>query len=167
MIVYENNWFRIRREDNYHWLEEPKSAQGAVILCVRGETVAVLKMQRPAQFEHAEPTTFEIPRGYADAGETALQCARRELQEETGLDVDEELFDYLGHIRPNTAVLSSRISAFHVSIPADAPQAPHTDEAKEVLFVPLNQLWADIASGQIEDGFTLATITLAKAKGLI
>ncbi len=167
MILYENNWFRVRREGNYHWLEEPKSTQGAVVLCLRGDTVAVLKMQRPAQFEHAKPSTFEIPRGYADSGETAVQCAQSELLEETGLNVDETLFEYIGHLRPNTAILSSRISAFFVSIPADTPVAPHSNEAQEVLFVPLRQLWTDIASGQIEDGFTLATITLAKAKGFI
>ena len=45
---------------------------------------------------HRERVTFEIPGGHIEAGETALQAAKRELYEETGATAFElrEICDY-------------------------------------------------------------------------
>ena len=54
------------------------------VLVVRGEPVeSFLLLERPGQ--------FDIPKGHLDSGESELDCALRELREETGIhrrDID-------------------------------------------------------------------------------
>lgn len=45
-------------------------------------------------------------------GETRLQCARRELAEETGYQVAATQLERLGRIRPNSAILASRVDLY-------------------------------------------------------
>ncbi len=44
----------------------------------------------------ANPGKISVFGGRREKGETALQCAKRELKEETGLDIDESQFLFIG-----------------------------------------------------------------------
>lgn len=159
MIVYENPWFRVVRQGRYHFIDEPAARNGAVIVARRGDALVLLEQRRPSQGGAA---TLEVPRGYGEAGETAAQCAAREFAEETGLIMPAEAFHLIGHVRPNTGILSSRIAAFYADASA-APLGARDDEAEALRLAPLAGLDAMIASGEIEDGFTLAALSLWRA----
>ena len=44
-----------------------------------------------------ESKSWEIPKGKVESGEDVFEGAVREFQEETGIRVDSDFFDYLGH----------------------------------------------------------------------
>jgi 8-oxo-dGTP pyrophosphatase MutT (NUDIX family) len=65
---------------------------------------------------------FDIPKGCMDPGETPLEAARRELREETGLELDEHEFEDLGnaYYKPN-----KWLHLFKVRAPADLVSLDH------------------------------------------
>ena len=160
MIIYENPWFRIVKEQPYHWIEPSTGADGVAVLPVVGDSLLLLEMQRPSQ---GGQVTLEIPRGFGQAGESAVASARRELKEETGYDLPEQAFQLLGHVRPDTGIMKSRVALFKVQIDADAPVGQADDEAKGRRMMPLTELPAALGNGQIEDGFTLSALALWQA----
>lgn len=164
MIVYENPWFRVVKDGQFHIVEENTGGEGAAVLPLVGDDILLLEMKRPSQ---GRELTLEIPRGFGEAGEVALTCAQRELKEETGYDLPLEAFSPLGHVRPNTGIMSSRIALFVARIAPDTPHAEPDQEAAGRRLLPLTQLNAALSSGMIEDGFTLSALALflARAEG--
>lgn len=87
-IVHQNPWYRVRL-DNVLW-PNGKPGQffvteitdGAVIVCIKDQSVLVVKQYRPA----VQLETIEFPCGGIDQGENPLQGAQRELHEETGYE---------------------------------------------------------------------------------
>lgn len=63
---------------SHHW---PKAAASAAIL--RGNEVLLVERGKGAR-----AGTWSFPGGHIEPGETAADAARREVREETGLDVD-------------------------------------------------------------------------------
>ncbi|WP_346799125.1 NUDIX hydrolase [Halomonas sp. Bachu 37] len=160
MIDYTNPWFQVVREGGNYWAEEPAAEHGAAVLPLVGERV-LLERQRPAQ---KGVTTWEIPRGYAERGEDALACARRELAEETGLHARESHMYSLGWVRPNTAILTSCVTLFIATLPADTPCHARDAEALDFHWLAVKDIPQCLASGRLEDGFTLAGMALFMAR---
>lgn len=165
MIVYENSWFRVVRDGQFHIIEENTGGEGAAVLPLVGEDILLLEMKRPSQ---GYQRTLEIPRGFGDAGEDALTCARRELREETGYDLPPEAFTLLGHVRPNTGIMASRIAVFVARIDPATAQTKPDREAEGRIMLPLARVAGALSEGLIEDGFTLSALALyqASATGL-
>ena len=161
MIVYENPWFRVVKDGQFHIVEENTGGDGAAVLPLIGDKILLLEMKRPSQ---GYEQTLEIPRGFGETGEDALTCARRELKEETGYDLPPEAFTLLGHVRPNTGIMSSRIALFVARIDAATPHGESDKEAAGRRLLPLADLGAALTDGQIEDGFTLSALALFQAK---
>jgi ADP-ribose pyrophosphatase len=155
MIVYENPWFKVIKQDGYHFIDELNSQEGAAVLALCGDEFLLLEMNRLAQ---DSARTLEIPRGYADHGETSQQCARRELLEETGYRVEEQDLQLLGYIRPNTGLLKTRVALYFVELSGEHPQEQHDNEAKNILRIKAADIPNMLADGAIEDSFTLAAL---------
>lgn len=51
------------------------------LLVVRGNPIQSFLLMR-------HPTRYDLPKGHAEPGETDIQCALRELEEETGITAD-------------------------------------------------------------------------------
>jgi ADP-ribose pyrophosphatase len=161
MIVYENPWFKVIKQDGYHFIDELNSQTGAAVLALRGDSFVMLEMHRLAQDNQK---TLEIPRGYADDGETSRQCAARELGEETGYQLNESQFQLLGYIRPNTALLKTRVALYFVDIPEDTQLSHRDNEATNVCLIDASQIGQYLNAGAIEDSFTLAALCYLKHK---
>ena len=102
---------------------------------------------------------LEIPAGKLDAGEDPLDCAKRELLEETGVDAKE--FVYLGAFYPSVAMLDEVI---HLYLARDFSRASAKLDADEFLHVeqrPLGEVVEQVMRGEIPDGKTQAAILKA------
>jgi 8-oxo-dGTP pyrophosphatase MutT (NUDIX family) len=80
----------------------------AIIALTRGGKIPIVRQFRPA----LEAFSWELPAGLVDPGEKPIDCARRELMEETGL-VAQAIYP-LGETWPCTGRLGNRIHSFFV-----------------------------------------------------
>ena len=153
---YENPWFRVVREDGFHWMVEDGAHNGAAVLAIVDEREVVLvQTRRPAQ-GHRE--ALEIPRGYGEPGETSLACACRELREETGYQARPEQLTRLGHYQPNSAILASSVELYLARLSASDQVGGHDGEVTGVILLPLETLRQRLLAGKLSDGFTLAAL---------
>lgn len=157
-IVYQNPWFEVVQDGQWHYVQEPDSHNGAVIVAQQGEQFLLVRVHRQAHHTHL----LECPRGYGEPGESALAAAARELREETGFDVPMEEFEYIGQVRPNTAVLASTLKVFRCAIPTMQKPSTRDHEVAEVMLLTAPELSASIAAGEISCGITLAALLLAQ-----
>ncbi|MGO5375192.1 NUDIX hydrolase [Bifidobacterium thermophilum] len=108
---------------------------------------------------------WEFPRGMGEEHESAEETARRELKEETGIDVPVERVNVAQRIHADTGVLRDSIAVAEITvtdadIDASRPAINRTGdtdwELRNAHWVDANTLRAMIADGEITDGITLA-----------
>lgn len=106
--------------------------------------------------------TLEIPAGKVDPGEQADECARRELQEETGFAAKNlfPLFRYYPAIGYSNEV----IEIFAASSLKKVSGKLDVDEIARVELVELDRAYKLIADGVIQDGKTVIGICLFRAR---
>jgi ADP-ribose pyrophosphatase len=95
---------------------------------------------------------YEIPAGVRDPGESPLECARRELFEETGCTaaaVEELCAMYM-----TPGYSDEKIHLFMATELTRGEAAPEADEFAEPAVVPLSRALSMIQSGEIEDAKT-------------
>ncbi len=108
------------------------AATAAIIVNSRGEMLAVRRAKDPAK------GTLDLPGGFVDMGESIEQGMRREILEETGLQVD--AMEYLYSL-PNEYLYSGMTiytvdAVFLVRVGDDqTPQA--ADDAADCLWIPV------------------------------
>lgn len=113
-------------------------------------TVLLLRQYRYA----ADGMLWEIPAGVLEPGEAPLECARRELREETGAEA--ERFEHLTSILTTPGFTDELIHIFLATgIRAGEPR-PNQDELIEVQPRPLSAALGMIRDGEIRDAKTIA-----------
>ena len=112
------------------------------------------------QYRHAVGEyLLEIPAGTMEPGELPLDCAKRELEEETGFAATRMIELGPVHLLP---AYSDEIT--HVYIARDlipAPQKLDKDEILEVVHYPFEQTIRMIADGRITDALTVLSLQKA------
>ncbi len=119
-----------------------------------GDTVLV------RQWRHAwDESSWEVPAGTSNEGEEALECARRELAEETGLSA--ERYRSMGVVH-GAAVLTGRSHLYlaeGITESARAPEAYEQDMA--VLRLPLLEALRAAMEGEIEHSGSVTALARA------
>lgn len=128
----------------------------AVVALQEGGKVLLIRQYRHAVQAHI----WEIPAGTLSAGEEPLECAKRELAEETGYLASE--FRFLGETVPVPGYSDERVYIFLAKGLTASKQHLDQDEVLEVHSVPLEQALAMVYSGQIQDAKTIVGLTLAR-----
>lgn len=100
--------------------------------------------------------TWEVPRGFIDAGEKAAASALRELEEETGLQCDARDVLDLGTVLPEPGILAARTHLFAATrCRRTGPYRANELGHKELRFFSAEELNNMAQQGLIEDANTL------------
>ena len=107
---------------------------------------------------------IEIPAGKLDKGEDVLECARRELEEETGYTV--KSIEPLTNIYTAIAYCNEIIYVYFAKVGEKKEQHLDEDEYVEVKKYSLEELENMILNGTIQDTKTISSILAYKLKYL-
>jgi ADP-ribose pyrophosphatase len=99
---------------------------------------------------------YEIPAGVRDRGESPVECARRELFEETGCKA--ESVEELCAMYMTPGYSDERIHLFMATGLTRGEAAPEPDEFAEPAVLPLSRALSMIQNGEIEDAKTALAI---------
>jgi len=156
--MFDSRRFRVERwpfeHDGVAHVHDIVVHPGAAVILplLPGERVVLIHNYRPA----AGGELLELPAGTLDAGESPLECARRELAEETGYRA--------GRITPLVTFYSSPgilTELMHAFLAEDLTSGPTAHEAGEIIRVEvldLSTALQAIEAGRITDGKTAMTL---------
>jgi ADP-ribose pyrophosphatase len=109
---------------------------------------------------------LELPAGKLDPGEIPVECAGRELAEETGWKAVE--IHELGSFFTTPGFTDEVLHAFVATPLEPAPEvAQDPDEAIEIVTMTVEEALAACRDGTIRDSKTIATLLLAQLHGWI
>ncbi|HVT90437.1 MAG TPA: NUDIX hydrolase [Tepidisphaeraceae bacterium] len=129
---------------------------GAVVVLpfLAEDRVVLIKNKRYAVHQ----TLIELPAGTLEKGENPLNCAGRELLEETGYLAGR--LKILGNFYTSPGILSEKMYAFAAYDLEEKKTAHEEGEEIELLTATLDQAFEMIRLGQIADGKTIATLLM-------
>jgi ADP-ribose pyrophosphatase len=101
----------------------------------------------------ANQLLWELPAGKIDEGETALQAAKRELGEETGLSA--KRWKKLVSFYPSPGYIEEKMTIFLATELTEGESHPMDDERIETRWFAKKELRAAIETNKILDGKTM------------
>jgi len=162
--IYENPWIKVRedavtRPDGkpgiYGVVSMKNRAVGVVPLHADGTVTLVGQFRYPTNVY-----SWEIPEGGCPEGESLLDCARRELREETGLSAA-NIEPLGGEIHLSNSVCDERGTLFLATDLTQGEAAPEGTEELQLQRVPLEDAVKMALSGEINDGLSVLALVLA------
>jgi len=117
------------------------------------------------QFRSAlEKYTIELPGGLRDGDEQPIDCAMRELYEETGLKGSDAPI-VLGCFAPDTGRLENRLWGYAVHVPSVVASTWEPELGVEPIWVSRKQLRQWLLSGEFDHALHIALIGMALMHG--
>jgi ADP-ribose diphosphatase len=154
LMVRENVTLDNGVSTDLDYIEHPGAA--AIVPLVAPGEVLLIKQYRHALKQYI----WEVPAGTLDPGEPVMDCARRELVEETGHAA--AVWRKLGEITPVPGYSDERVHLFLASELSVARQALDADEVLAVHRMPLDQALSMIVRGDIQDAKSVCALLLAQ-----
>lgn len=164
-IIHENPWYRVRHDR----LEWSKGAQGnyyvvqfngtSGVICIRENEILLVEQYRYT----IDRLSIEIPMGGIKPGQTPLEAAQNELQEETGYHSG--VFAQIGEL---AILIGAAQNKLHVFVAQDVVPGESSREVSEegmrTFWLPLTQWRQLIRENKIIDAETLAAWALYEAQ---
>jgi 8-oxo-dGTP pyrophosphatase MutT (NUDIX family) len=166
-VAYENPWIEVRHER----VVRPDGQQGIYgVVSMKNRAVGVVPLHDDGtvtlvgQWRYTmDCYSWEIPEGGCPEGESPLECAGRELHEETGL-VATALEPLGGEIHLSNSVSDERGSLFVATGLSQEQASPEATERIAVLRLPLADAVAMALDGRINDGLSVLALVLLERK---
>ena len=162
-VAYENPWITIWHDEVIRPDGEPgiygvvhfeNLAVGVLALDEAGRVLLV------GQHRYAlDRYSWEIPEGGAPAGESALDGARRELREETGIEAADWIEMSRSHL--SNSVSDEEAVLFLATGLTHGVATPDGTESLAVRWVPFDDVLAMTMDGRISDAMTILAIQRA------
>jgi ADP-ribose pyrophosphatase len=127
----------------------------AIVPLTENKTLLMIRQYRHAVGDFI----WEIPAGTLDANETPLECAKRELIEETGFSANN--WQKLGETTPLPGYSDERIHIFRATDLSPARQNLDKDEILHVHEVRFDNAVKMVQKGEIEDAKTISGLFMA------
>jgi ADP-ribose pyrophosphatase len=146
----------VEREAVYDLVHHPGAA--AIVPLYADGTVALLH-----QFRYAlGREIWEIPAGTLEEGEPFLDCARRELEEETGQRAGR--WTLLSTFHPSPGFCDEELTVFLAEELSPGRAGPEPDEHLEVARIPLTEALTWIEAGRIVDAKSMVGLLRARER---
>ena len=130
LIIQDNKW------------EIVEHAEAVAVLIMRGREVLGVMQPRPAIGQ----TTWELPAGLIDEGETPLEAAKRELAEEVQLTGDLEL---ITQFYTSPGFTTEKLYLFEAKNLSEAFAEPDSDENIQLSWRDVDEIWKEIKQGKV------------------
>ncbi len=108
---------------------------------------------------------WEIPAGKLDKDEDPLECAKRELLEETGISASK--WQKLGHIYTTPGFSDEKIHLYFASGISNGSRHLDEDEFLEIRYFKVEEVEEMIMKNEITDSKTIAAFFRSKGMGLL
>lgn len=159
-VVYQNPWITVREDQvirpdgqpGIYGVVETRIAAGVIALDANNDIYLVGQYRYPL-----EEYSWEIIEGGSDPGETAIEAAKRELREETGLSAAH--WEQLGgEIHISNCHSSERGYAFLATGLELGTASPEGTEVLSIRKLSLNEVFSMVDSGEIKDGLSIIAL---------
>jgi len=129
---------------------------GAVVILpiLSREHIVLIRNHRFA----VDETLWEVPAGTVEPNEPLLECAKRELTEETGYTATK--WTAKGYIYASPGVLDEKLHLFFAEGLTPGAQKLEADETIEPITVKLSKAIEMVLSGEIKDAKTVTSLLL-------
>lgn len=157
-VMYDGRMLRLEVQDGKWEIVRHADAVAILVLNEQGEMLLV-RQQRPA----IGVMTVEAPAGLIDEGETPEQAARRELQEEVGLDGDMTL---LTRFYSSPGFCDEELYVYRAQNLRGSKLPQDEGEDIEVLWLPPGQVLDGLRGGTLVGSASTITAALYGVQAL-
>ena len=161
--IYQNPWISVREDQ----VVRPNSSEGIYgVVSMHNKAVGVVPLHDDGtitlvgQWRYSmSGYSWEIPEGGCPANEEPIDCAVREMQEETGL-IAQNIVSLGGEVHLSNSVTDERGYLFLATGLTQSDAMPEDTEELLVRRVPLSEAVEMVVRGEITDGLSVIALLL-------